>query len=657
MNCIITGANVKILARTINFFSKIGNEMLVEALPTGLSLKVVNSMSTAYAVANFNMRYFISFRQGANDRFEENNCKVFIKPVLRVFKSLNTILICKIWLQVDRMKIIFQFKCKAHILKTHIISLLEYDHINALRLPESFPNKIVADHKVLNGILLYFHRWIDELTFDMKADEIIVSNYIENPEDDKKSMRSTYQIGSSVFRLYDLESPSKLTFCYKEFKAMAWYAGHNKVRVEMNFGQAGSPIIIRMRKDEVLHITLVMGTMRPRLEKQNRSVQRANRKITKHSRMDENVAPVPERDSERIDLYPTPSQRSSTSQVSSIQGTSSNIRENADSRIDLVPSMIAQPQPQMQGSDNRSIKSNKQQEKEGSFLQGLSLLSSQASTPAIHKPTQFPTSKTRDQQLNKPLSYEVVFAGDSNDPNSESQLSAQPTQCNKRRLPSQSFGVNLLPSQKRSNLEPFNTEAMFSEASQAVSARVNTVNIVETRNKPSQKRSSLEPVNIEASFSRKSQATSSPVSLVNIPETVRESPPQKRSNLKQFYTEDMFSGTSQAVSAPVGSVNIPETTRESNSQSSGPSLRPSQKRSNLEPFNTEAMFSETPQAESAPADEVNIPETQPESPETIADLKRRDEKMRHIFQMCFEVFDSQQYFGEVYAENSDPEDS
>ncbi|XP_058454513.1 cell cycle checkpoint control protein RAD9B isoform X2 [Malaya genurostris] len=514
MNCVIKGSNVKLLAKTVHFFSKIGSELLVEALPTGLSLKVVNSMGTAYAVANFNMEYFISFNQGANDCFVENNCKVFIKPILKIFKNLHTILICKIWLQIDRMKIIFQFKCKAHVLKTHKISLLEHDHINSLRLPESFANKIVSDHKSLNGILLHFHRSNKEITFDMKTDEIIVTNYMDHPTKDKTTMRSMYSIKSRVFKLYDLESDSKLTFCYKEFKAMTCYAGQNRMLVEMNFNNEGSPILIRMRKDNVLHVTFIMGTMRPRLAESSRKVQRANRKPNL-------AAPVTERDSQLIELCPTPSY-----QTSDMRGTNSHLRDDVHS-IELASSMIDHLQPYVRNSNCLSTKNNKQSE--SLFLHGLNIQPQSAST-SINKSSQLVNSLERNPPVetrDKPLSFDIVFAGNTDDLNSESLIASHTTPFKKRSFQPQSVNINQPHAKKGCHLEAFNSEPLFSSTLQT-------------------------------------------------------------------------------------DISV----------------------------------------------EVVVPETVPESPEAIADRKRRDEKMRHIFHKCFEAtFDSQQCLGTVYAENSDTEDS
>uniref|UniRef100_A0A4Y0BI68 Cell cycle checkpoint control protein RAD9A n=1 Tax=Anopheles funestus TaxID=62324 RepID=A0A4Y0BI68_ANOFN len=91
MNFVLPGANVKMLARAVNCFSKIGNELFFEATPDGLDLKTINSTNTAYAVVQFRRDFFISFQQGKADTPDENCCKISVKPILKIFKSLATV--------------------------------------------------------------------------------------------------------------------------------------------------------------------------------------------------------------------------------------------------------------------------------------------------------------------------------------------------------------------------------------------------------------------------------------------------------------------------------------------------------------------------------------------------------------------------------------
>ncbi|XP_053696091.1 uncharacterized protein LOC128743520 [Sabethes cyaneus] len=454
MNCSIEGKNVRILARTVNFFSKIGRELELEALPTGLSVKVINSTSTACAVAIFSMEYFKKFRQGTNDRFEENNCKVSIKPLLRIFKSLSTILDCRMWLDIGRMKIIFQFKCKSQITKTHTISLLEHDNTNSLRLPKEFTNKIVGDFKIISNILVHFHASIHEITFDINPEKTIITNYIENASKDRTTMRSQCVIESSYFNKFDVSEPTKLTFCYKEFKAMAHYARANQIVVEINFNRAGTPLVIRMQKDSVVHIHLIMGTMIPKLEKQNRSVQRAHRKLASSWESDKHTTPLEESGSQRIEACYTPdSTDTDISEPEETSRTRGHLRNvDASQRVDLVPSLEAGTQSR---EDLSHSKINARKDKQ-SFIDRIT--SRDFSSP---RAGQLNTSKVCKPKVPEAESYDIVFAGNSDDPNSESQSQLQCEQLNnKRPLPGCS-GVSVHASEKRSNLGQTESEAMF----------------------------------------------------------------------------------------------------------------------------------------------------------------------------------------------------
>ncbi|XP_053670117.1 cell cycle checkpoint control protein RAD9A [Anopheles nili] len=274
MNFILPGANVKILARTVNCFSKIGTELFFEATPSGLDLKTINPTNTAYAIAQFKSDFFISFQQGAQDTPDENCCKISVKPILKIFKNLATIQTCKIWLDITQSKIIFQFRCKSDVLKTHKIYLLESEHVNSLNLPDTMPSEIVGNHKVFTNILMHLYTSVDEITFDLKEDNTIVSNYVDNEESDRSTLRSTLAINPSAFQLYQLSSNANLTFCFKEFKAITMLAALCRLNIQMNFSAPGSPIMLQMTKGETVHMKFIMGTMQPSAQLSGRRAHR-----------------------------------------------------------------------------------------------------------------------------------------------------------------------------------------------------------------------------------------------------------------------------------------------------------------------------------------------------------------------------------------------
>ncbi|XP_052901643.1 cell cycle checkpoint control protein RAD9A [Anopheles moucheti] len=283
MQFVLPGANVKILARAVNCFSKIGNELFFEATPDGLDLKTINSTNTAYAVVQFRRDFFISFQQGNSDTPDENCCKISVKPILKIFKSLATIQTCKIWLEVSQSKIIFQFRCKSDILKTHKIYLLESEHINSLNMSQTFPSAIVGNYKVFTNILMHLHHSVDEISFDLNTEKTVVSNYIDNDQTDRSTLRSTLSIDSSAFQTYRLSTKANLIFCYKEFKAITMFASLNKLNVRMSFSGPGSPLMLEMNKAETVHGKFIMGTMKP-------SAQLNSRRAHRRKAIDRNVS-------------------------------------------------------------------------------------------------------------------------------------------------------------------------------------------------------------------------------------------------------------------------------------------------------------------------------------------------------------------------------
>ncbi|XP_050091970.1 cell cycle checkpoint control protein RAD9A isoform X2 [Anopheles aquasalis] len=272
MNFVLPGANVKLLARAVNSFSKIGNELYLEATRGGLELKTINSTNTAYAVVLFQDGFFSSYRQGANDTPEENCCKLSMKPILTIFKGLSKVLTCSVWLDVDQSRLIFQFRCKLEVTKTYRIFLLDSEHINALNLQQQFPSQIVGSHRVFSSVLLHLNNSVVEVAFDLKGDKTVVSNFVE--EHDRSTLRSTLAIPTSAFLSYQLNQSANLIFCYKEFKAVTMFAALSKLNITMSFSEAGAPLMLELSKPGVMQAKIVMGTLQPAESRHKRKQKR-----------------------------------------------------------------------------------------------------------------------------------------------------------------------------------------------------------------------------------------------------------------------------------------------------------------------------------------------------------------------------------------------
>uniref|UniRef100_A0A182QY76 Cell cycle checkpoint control protein n=1 Tax=Anopheles farauti TaxID=69004 RepID=A0A182QY76_9DIPT len=370
MNFILPGGNVKMLARAVNCFSKIGNELYFEATPDGLDLKTINSTNTAYAVAQFRRDFFINFQQGNTDTPDENCCKISVKPILKIFKSLATIQTCKVWLDTAQSKIIFQFRCKSDVLKTHKIYLLESEHINSLNLSQTFPSEIVGSHKVFSNILVHLYHSVDEISFELGEDKTIVSNYVDNAQTDRSTLRSTLSISSSAFQLYQLASKANLVFCYKEFKAITMFATLNKLNIQMNFSEPGSPLMLQMSKGEVVHAKFIMGTMNPAMAFNCRQSRR--RKKTEQNATNQSVT----LDSEPINTDLTDDTLRNT-EVSQAAPRSTTVRNAMNASLQVLRNEIDSDAPRNERSQ-RPVEANSVRLRSSAVAPGLNTPSSEA---------------------------------------------------------------------------------------------------------------------------------------------------------------------------------------------------------------------------------------------------------------------------------------
>ncbi|XP_052869125.1 cell cycle checkpoint control protein RAD9A [Anopheles cruzii] len=280
MNFTIIGGNVKLLARTVNSFSKVGNELYLDATPDGLELKTVNSTNTAYAAALFERDFFLSYSNATGTGTPDDYCcKVSVRPLLRIFKNITKIQSCDVCLNVAQSKLVFQFRCKSEAVKTREICLLEDENINSLRLQQSFTSQIVGNNKVFSSILIHLHNSVQEIAFDFKPDKTLVSNHVDDDQHDRSSLRSTLTIHSSSFLSYKLDQPVHLIFCYKEFKSLSLFGAFSKLNIEMSFSQPGAPLMLEMKKPGLVQVKFIMGTMMPSA----RPARAQRRKVTEQS--------------------------------------------------------------------------------------------------------------------------------------------------------------------------------------------------------------------------------------------------------------------------------------------------------------------------------------------------------------------------------------
>ncbi|XP_028689005.1 cell cycle checkpoint control protein RAD9A isoform X6 [Macaca thibetana thibetana] len=115
MKCLVTGGNVKVLGKAVHSLSRIGDELYLEPLEDGLSLRTVNSSRSAYACFLFAPLFFQQY-QAATPGQDLLRCKILMKSFLSVFRSLamleKTVEKCCISLNGRSSRLVVQLHCK-----------------------------------------------------------------------------------------------------------------------------------------------------------------------------------------------------------------------------------------------------------------------------------------------------------------------------------------------------------------------------------------------------------------------------------------------------------------------------------------------------------------------------------------------------------------
>ncbi|XP_045749139.1 cell cycle checkpoint control protein RAD9A isoform X6 [Mirounga angustirostris] len=147
MKCLVTGGNVKVLGKAVHSLSRIGDELYLEPLEDGLSLRTVNSSRSAYACFLFAPLFFQQYQAAAPGQ-EALRCKILMKSFLAVFRSLATVERsvekCCISLGGRSSRLVVQLHCKYGVRKTHNLSFQDCESLQAVFDPALCSNVLRA---------------------------------------------------------------------------------------------------------------------------------------------------------------------------------------------------------------------------------------------------------------------------------------------------------------------------------------------------------------------------------------------------------------------------------------------------------------------------------------------------------------------------------
>ncbi|TWW55627.1 cell cycle checkpoint control protein RAD9A [Takifugu flavidus] len=260
MDCVISGGNVRVLAKAIHSLSRIGEELYVEPQKDGLALRSVNSSRSAYACFLFAPLFFSRYTIPTCQTFR---CKMAIKSVQAIFRSQvsleKTVEKCHIKLEEQKNRLTFTLHCKHGLLKTHNLSFQDSESLQAVFDKDSYGNVFSCNPRLLVDTVTHFPPSLEEVTVSVNDERMWVRNHVEE-HDQGKTMLTELCLGSDEFEHFATQNHNSITFCLKELRGFLVFAESTSLPVSMYFDEPGSPVVLCVT-DSVLEGNFVLATL------------------------------------------------------------------------------------------------------------------------------------------------------------------------------------------------------------------------------------------------------------------------------------------------------------------------------------------------------------------------------------------------------------
>lgn len=235
--------NLKILARAVQYLSKIGDEIQFVTDGNGLNLSTVNNAKTAFATVRFSADFFLEFSESATSGQEEDNfCKVAVRTLLPIFRSLHNVEDAVVDFDATTSSLNFKFNRQQQATMSFSLAILDLSRFMDPRMPSDYENKIIGSHKVFVNLVTGFHNSTREISFEVSKTSASVRNYIDDPDKDVESIRSSQSMQITEFDMFAITHEGKLGFSLADFKAFVTFADQSEVNIRLTFGAPGHPM-------------------------------------------------------------------------------------------------------------------------------------------------------------------------------------------------------------------------------------------------------------------------------------------------------------------------------------------------------------------------------------------------------------------------------
>ncbi|XP_075401403.1 cell cycle checkpoint control protein RAD9A isoform X2 [Tenrec ecaudatus] len=268
MKCLVTGGNVKVLGKAVHSLSRIGDELYLEPLEDGLSLRTVNSSRSAYACFLFAPLFFQQYQVATPDQ-DPARCKVLMKSFLSVFRSLamleKTVEKCCISLNGRSSRLVVQLHCKYGVRKIHNLSFQDCESLQAVFDPASCSHVLRAPARVLGEAVLPFPPALAEVTLGVvRGPRVILRSYLEEEEavadGALRPMVTEMSLREEDFQELQAQEGVAITFCLKEFRGLLSFAESTNLSLSIHFDVPGRPAIFTV-EDSLLDGHFVLATL------------------------------------------------------------------------------------------------------------------------------------------------------------------------------------------------------------------------------------------------------------------------------------------------------------------------------------------------------------------------------------------------------------
>ncbi|XP_018610442.1 cell cycle checkpoint control protein RAD9A [Scleropages formosus] len=277
MDCVVTGSNVKVLAKAVHSLSRLGDELYLEPQENGLALRTVNSSRSAYACFLFSPLFFQKYCFPQNSVLR---CKIVAKSVQAVFKSLSslekTVEKCRIELNSEKSRLTFTLHCKHGLLKTHNLSFQDSESLQAVFDKDSCTNVLTAQPKLLVDTVLHFPPSLEEVTMSVNNERVLFRNHVEEDTELSKAMMTELCLSAVEFDQFTVDTQTEITFCLKELRGLLVFAESSSLPVSVYFDEPGRPVVFSLT-DSVLEVNFVLATLSEEFHPHNCSNSNTNR--------------------------------------------------------------------------------------------------------------------------------------------------------------------------------------------------------------------------------------------------------------------------------------------------------------------------------------------------------------------------------------------